>query len=364
MDTLASLSRYDLLAAALQAGLVSLALGTAVIYLVKRSGRWSANVFFAVLLVAFALSITTLVLEHLALTARYPRLRYVPIWLTWTIGPAWFYYVKFSVFPTYRWRWTDAKHFAFPLLQAGYYTVVFFGALHQRTPGEVFGVATTTLDEGIFLGSVLGYLFAAYRYLRYRAREIGAAPLRWDYWKVRLLRNAQRILILLLAFNFVFVAWNYTTERAYGIGLLHLRSFYASSSLSFGLILLYLLRGVAYRQHFYPQVPPAVALAASDDLAERFRAILVRHHGYRDPDLHRVRLARSIGAEPATLDELARAESRARGLPVATFDRLVTALRKADVLRYRRAGLALREAVLQAGFGSQRVAVELLGGRR
>jgi len=304
LEYFASLSRYDLVAAVLQSLLIVFALGTAFGYLTKRSGNRSSNVFFALLLLTFSLSIGSLVFEHLGLPAKHPSLRFVPLWFTWTIGPAWFYYVKFSVFPSYQWRWTDAKHFLLPAGQALYYTAVFFGGLGEVVPEVIFGVRATTLDEVIFLLSVFGYLFSAYRYLRYKAGEIGNQPLRWDFWKVKLLRRSQRVLVVLLTFNFVFVVFNFTTVQQSGVGLLHLRGFYASSSLSFGLILLYLLRGVAYRQHFYPQVPVAALALVGEAPSDRLEALTITHRGYCDPDLHEVRVARAVGVAPEKLNTL------------------------------------------------------------
>lgn len=352
MEHLASLSRYDLVAAILQAALIILALGTAFGYFTKRSGNRSSNVFFALLLLAFSLSIGALVFEHLGLPAKHPSLRFVPLWFTWTIGPAWFFYVKFSVFPSYQWRWTDAKHFLLPAGQAMYYTAVFYGGLGEIVPETIFGIRATTLDEVIFLMSVVGYIFSAYRYLRYKANEIGSQPLRWDYWKVKLLRRSQRIIIALLAFNFVFVVFNFTTVQQSGVGLLHLRGFYASSSLSFGLILLYLLRGVAYRQHFYPQVPVAELERVGKTPSERLEALTITHRGFCDPDLHEVRVARAVGIAPEKLNELAK-ERGYRGWWPWT-----EALRLKEIARLRKSKkVSLRKAALDVGFASQRAAL-------
>lgn len=357
MDHLAELSRYDLLAAAVQGFIVAAALATAVLYATKRSGNRSSNVFFALLLASFGLSVTALVFEHLGLAARYPRLRYAPLWYTWTIGPAWFFYVKFSLFPAYRFRWSDLKHFVAPVVQFLTYAVVFSADLLDGAEGpvRVGGIRATTIEEVVFLASVGGYILAAYRYLRYRAREIGDARLRWDYWKVRLLRRSQRVLVILLAFNFVFVAYNFAAEQASGFGLQHLRGFYASSSLSFGLILLYLLRGVAYRQHFYPQVPRAAFAATVAEPATRLRSLIVGHGGFRDPDLHRVRVARAIGVLPGQLDELARTIGGGSG-----WWAWILGLRAEEVARLRRSGKSLRAACLEAGFASRRAALRAL----
>ena len=123
----AHLSRYDLLAAALQIGLLGITLATALVYLVKRSGNRTGNRFFALLLAAFGGCIAALILEHLGLPARFPRLRYLPIWLSLSIGPAWFYYVKLSLFPAYLPRWSDLKHAVFPISQLLYTTVTASG---------------------------------------------------------------------------------------------------------------------------------------------------------------------------------------------------------------------------------------------
>lgn len=336
----------------MQSILVVFALGTAFGYFTKRSGNRSSNVFFALLLLTFSLSIGALVFEHLGLPAKHPSLRFVPLWFTWTIGPAWFFYVKFSVFPSYRWRWTDTKHFVLAAGQALYYTAVYFGGLGEIVPETILGIRATTLDEVIFLLSVFGYLFSAYRYLRYKAKEIGDKPLRWDYWKVKLLRRSQRILVVLLVFNFIFVAFNFTTVQQSGVGLLHLRGFYASSSLSFGLILLYLLRGVAYRQHFYPQVPVEELALVGSSPFERLEALTISHRGFCDPDLHEVRVARAVGIAPEKLNEMAKERGHRGWWP------WIQSLRLKEISRLRKSKpISLRKAALDVGFASRRAAL-------
>ena len=356
MPDLSHLSRYDIVAAALQAGLLLVTLATVGVYLVKRSGNRTANLFFASLLLAFGGCIGALVLEHLALTTRFPRLRYLPVWLTLAIGPSWFYYVKLSLFPAYKVRWSDAKHAVFPLAQWLSYVYCFVAGRDGLRQEFLFGFAASTFEQALFLGSVFGYLFGAYRYLRFRAREIGEHRERWDYWRVRQLRHVQRVLVVLLVFNFFFVAYNFAVEQSSGAGLLHLRGFYASSSLSFGLILLYLLRGVAHRQHFSAMVPQE-ALAAFAKThgrdagpAGRLRILMEDGRGFRDPNAHEVRVARSVGVEPGALDVLAQA------LGATSIVAYVRRLRLAEVSRQRAAGRSLRVAILEAGYGSRRAA--------
>ncbi len=350
------LSRYDLLAAGLQAGLLCVTAATAVLYLTKRSGNRTANLFFALLLTAFGLCVADLILEHLAVTDRHPRLHYLPIWLTWTIGPSWFYYVKLSLFPAYRLRRTDLKHAVFPVSQVLYYAYCFVsGADGLRRP-FLFGFAASTFEEFIFMASILGYLFGAYRYLRFRAREIGPREERWDYWWVRQLRHIQRVLVVLLVFNFGFVVYNFVVAQSSGVGVLHLRGFYASSSLSFGLILLYLLRGVAHRQHFSAMVPRRVLTQVSPEPVGRLKDLMQHGRGFRDPNAHAVRAARSIGVDPQELGALV------AKLGAPSWAAYLKRLRLAEVARLRERGVALGSAMLEAGFSSRAEGVRALRG--
>ena len=173
----------------------------------------------------------------------------------------------------------------------------------------------------------------------------------------------QRVLVVLLVFNFGFVAYNFAVEQVSGAGLLHLRGFYASSSLSFGLILVYLLRGVAHRQHFSAMVP-AEALGAFAKThgrdagpANLLRILMEDGAGSRDPNAHEVRVARSVGVEPLALDRLARVLG-AEGIVA-----YVRGLRVAEVVKLRAEGVSLRAAILEAGFSSRRAALGALRGR-
>ena len=363
MPALGTLSRFDLLAAALQSLLFVGTVITVGVYVTKRSGNRKSNLFFAGLLTAFGLAIAALILEHLGVPARYPRLRYLPIWLTWSIGPTWFYYVKLTLFPAYSPRASDLKHALMPASQLAYYVYCFASGADGLRGDFLFGLAASTYEEFVFFGSVLGYLLASYRYLRYRARAIGARPVRWDYWRVKQLRHTQRVLVVLLVFNFGFVVYNFVVTQTSGTGLLHLRGFYASSSLTFGLILLYLLRGVAHRQHFSALVPPA-ALARElhrregpdgDGPVPRLRLLMGEGEGYRDPNAHEVRVARSLGVSPAALDSLTQSLA---GTDWATYLRR---LRLTEVARLRARGLPLGKAALEAGFASRRAALRAFG---
>ena len=339
-----SLSGFDLLAAALQSLLLILTLGGVVVYLSKRTGNRNANRFFAILLLAFAACIGMLILEHLGLLARYPRLRYLPLWLTWSIGPAWFFFVKLSLFPAYRPRSSDLKHMVLPVSQALYYIICFVENTDGLREDFLFGLAASTFEEGIFLLSTLGYLFGAWRYLRFRSSELGRAPLRWDYWSVRLLRHTQRVLMFLLALNFLFVALNFFVYQTSGHGLLHIRSFYASSSLSFGLILAYMLRGVAYRRHFLPVVPAATLEQLAHQPGQRLQLLLDQGQLLRDPDLHKVRVARAIGIAPEMLDELSRQTFN------QDWETLVIQGRLTSLWQMRARGRSMRQAALESGF--------------
>ena len=358
MIDVSQLSRYDLVAAALQTLLIVASLATAGVYLIKHSGNRSANFFFALLLLVFSASIGTLVLEHLGIPSRMPRWRSVPLWLTWSIGPAWFYYVKFSLFPGYAFRWTDLKHFVFPVLQLLIYVISFVRGDVGFAERRILFVPYRTLEELIFLLSVGGYLFGGYRYLRYRARALAGRVLRWEYWRVKLLRRAQRVIFVLLTFNFAFVAYNFAQTQISGTGLLHVRSFYASSSLSFGLILLYLLRGVAYRQHFFPTVPAEVLDQIGSTPTERLQSLIEREESFRDPDLHRVRTARAVGVDPSRLDQLV------SQLGHRSWSSYITQLRLGEISRLRKTGLSLRKAALRAGFASRQHALRAFKKRR
>ena len=351
---LAELSRYDIVAAALQTGLLCVTLATIVVYLSKRSGNRTANYFFVLLLLAFGACIGDLILDHLGLQVRYPRLRYLPVWLTFAIGPCWFYYVKLSLFPAYKLRLTDSKHAVLPVSQVLYYVYCFWSRSDGLSQEFMFGFPASTFEEALFMASVLGYLLGAYRYLRFRARDIGEATVRWDYWWVRQLRHIQRVLVVLLVFNFSFVVYNFVVEQTVGTSLLHLRSFYASSSLSFGLILLYLLRGVAHRQHFSAMVPPDVLAKAATAPGERLRILMETGRGSRDPNAHEVRAARAIDVGPEALSEIV------RDAGATTWTSYLRGLRLRDLAGLRDQGIPMREATLMAGFASRAAALRAL----
>lgn len=325
------------------------AFSTALVYLFKSSGNIQSNRFFAMFLLALWSCMLWLITVHLGLSDYILALKVPPIWPTWLIGPAWFYYVKYAVFPSYTLRKTDLKHFILPVVQIVFHAQKFLMSLGGKSSGftSIFEVSTHTIEEFVFVLSMFGYLFASYRYLRFKAKAIGNRKLNWNYWKIRQLRNVQRILIVLFTFNFLFVAYRYFVYQFSGNNLLEIKSYQATLSLSFALFLLYVLVRVAHRQHFWPIVPTD-QMTQIQSVKEKFDVLMRKELCFLDPDLHEVRFARTLGVSPNEIAALISQTS------LENWDHYIMTKRLQYMKSLIDKGMPIRKAILNVGFSDLR----------
>ena len=83
------------------------------IFILKRAGDKRANLFFGLLLLVFSMALGNNLLTLLGIYHYYPKYQFAPLWLTLSLGTLLFYFVKFTLFPHYQFRKSDAKHFIY-----------------------------------------------------------------------------------------------------------------------------------------------------------------------------------------------------------------------------------------------------------
>jgi hypothetical protein len=244
------LSLSDGIIASLIALLILVAWAVAILFAVRNKGLRKANWQYSVLLLIFAFALLN---NLLAFTGAYPTYRFkffVPLWYTLTIGPCLFFFVKFSVYPSYRLRWTDAKHFVLPLLQALFYlSLTFSGPGFQQWMWDHFLEPFYKTFEGVlFVISFFTYLAISYRYVKYKKATLRRKKsFAWEHAKATWMQWTVKFLFYLAALNTFFVVSDFLSFQLMGINLNNVKSFAYLNELSFAAMLFWLLRrGIQY----------------------------------------------------------------------------------------------------------------------
>ncbi|MFK7934248.1 MAG: helix-turn-helix domain-containing protein [Saprospiraceae bacterium] len=286
------------------------------IFLVKRTGNQKANTFLGLLLIAFSLALLDNLFFHTRIYERYPQWWLQPIRFTLAFGPLLFYYVKFTLFPTYKLRATDSKHFVLPVWQASFYT--FTGLQSVAGKQQIWENFITpyygVIEGGLFLASFFGYLLLAYRYVRYKQKIVEKRGYQWEFKKINWIRRVLKMLFILSCINAVYVVVNFIAYQVFDINLYSNPLFTWSINLTFA-AMLYWLGFMAYnhqflllsdnleyqkairgRQEDYRTSPEVLALLQQQVLNK-----LKKEKLYRDPDLKLARLAQHTAIDVTAL---------------------------------------------------------------
>ncbi len=218
---------YYLLLLALGAGVLgSVPIGG--LYFFKRSGDWRANYFYGTLLICIGLTLLHNILYITSFYDHYPQHKFFPIYFTLAFPSLLFYYVKLNLYPTYRFRLSDIKHFLLPLAQWGFFWMVFFQPVDEKVNvGRYFySPFYGGLEQAIYLTSFFAYLYFAYRYVLQRRREKLSGRQRKQVWYLSkllkglfILFGAHAVFVLADFFFYEFLAINLRSVKIYaGLG--------------------------------------------------------------------------------------------------------------------------------------------------
>lgn len=219
----------------------------------KKTGTSKANKSLGFLILTFALSLFNILLLRTSFFGAYEHLYQVPLWFTLSFGPLLFYYVKFTLFPTYIFRGSDLKHLILPVIQLVFVFVVSFQPKEEQHQiwenfiRPIYG----PLEYSLFLIFFFVYASLSYRYIRYRLAKLRKAGFDWEREKAWSLRKlVKRLSILAAIYSFFavtdFVAFNFLNRDLYKVdGYIYL------GDLSFMLMLLWLILSTYWKELTY-----------------------------------------------------------------------------------------------------------------
>lgn len=330
---MAALTTTDLIVRSALALSLLLGLTSAVGYAFLQPGNIKGRICFAALLFLFSLAIFSNLLAGLGVFGHYWEKYFYPLWFTLSFGPLLFYFIKYTLYPTYSWRGSDTKHLILPAFQAGLYIYWFFCSDRQGVWDAFIGPYYKTVEGGLFVGSFFTYLALGYRYIKFKqatARKNGFA---WELEKTIWLQFALKVLLLLGALNTFYIVADFTAYLVFGVNLGYEAGFSQLAEISFACLLLWLcfeawhkIRGEAY---LHPRTP------SEGPLFERLDRAVHAEKLYLDPDLGARQLARYLGTSRREMLEALREQGFASLAAYLAPLRLQTARDRLGDPKYR-----------------------------
>lgn len=195
-------------------GLTSLAaFGVGVLFFFKQSGLRAANQIYGTLLLScggmqlhFLFAFAGLLTDVSSLDP--PRslgafgseLKFLPIYFSLSIPVLFFYYVKMTLYPSYRPKRTDIKHFILPLGQILYMFGIWL-VPDLRTPGgrHFYNPFYGGLEQALFISLFPVYIVFAYQYFRQRRKQLKKSSLPRLLWYIHKLIKGTMMFILAYA---------------------------------------------------------------------------------------------------------------------------------------------------------------------
>ena len=229
---------YYLLLIALTGGVLS-SVGIGGLFYFKRTGVKRANLFFGTLLICIGFTLLHNILYITGFYDNYPRFKFFPIYFTLAFPSLLFYYVKLTVYPAYRIKLSDCKHFLLPLAQWLFFWMTLFQPLADKiNAGRYFyNPFYGGLEQAIYLSSFFAYLYFSYRYIRYkRSKSLSIKEGRKVWYLNKLIKG----LFVLFGVHAAFVLTDFFCYEFLNINLRTVKIYAGLGALSFAALVYFL----------------------------------------------------------------------------------------------------------------------------
>ena len=188
------------------------AIGIGTLFFLKRSGDRRANGLYGGLLVAGGLTQLHFLLLFSGVFDRHPALEFLPIYFTLWLPVLLFLHVKISLYPSYRMRIGDLKHFIFPVAQLLFFVSIWLVPSFRRPEGRYFySPFYGGLEQALYLIVWPAYIIFSYQYLRRKRAQLRRRTLPRLLWYIRKLLKGSMLFVIAYAILAVsdFVSYNY-----------------------------------------------------------------------------------------------------------------------------------------------------------
>ena len=208
------------------------------LFFFKSSGIKRSNYFFALLLICFGFTLFHNILFLIDFYDFYPRLKFLPIYFTLSFPVLLFYYVKLDLYPTYRLKPSDAKHFVLPVGQFIYLLINCLLPLDQKfqTDRCFYSPFYGAIEQLLYLSLFFAYLYFARRYIIHRRKK------NRDPSQVRrlfYLRKLVKVLFILFLVHAIMVVTDYAAYEFLQVNMRAFKPYAAFGILSFTALVLW-----------------------------------------------------------------------------------------------------------------------------
>lgn len=178
------------------------ALSLSVVLFIKREGRKTAHILLALLLLVASLALINNLIYLIGLPAQFNELYFLPLDFTLSLGPLLYFYFKFKLNPSSRFRASDGFHFIIPSVQALVYLWVGFSSLSFKYHVWQSGfMEKIFMIDNILFPLLLGcYIFLAFALLKGKKAKTHY----WDSQLFKWLNRFLTILVIIMVFRVFF----------------------------------------------------------------------------------------------------------------------------------------------------------------
>ncbi|MEZ5055558.1 MAG: hypothetical protein R2879_00830 [Saprospiraceae bacterium] len=217
-------------------------LGVGSFYLFRERADKRPDWFFSGLLFTFAFTLVHNLILHQRLISDHPRLWFLPVYFTLSLGPMFFFFVKLKLFPNYTLRWTDLKHAFLPVGQFLYFIYFFIQPVSDRIAvgRQFWSPFYGGMEMVLYIATFSSYLLFSYRYIKYKKVVIRNNESKKGHLEVFWLKRLVKVLFIIFLFNAAYIITDFFTYELFSINLHLLKGFDYIGSLSFSVMMLWL----------------------------------------------------------------------------------------------------------------------------
>ena len=200
------------LPAALMAVSLLAALAIGALFFLKRSGERRANRLYGALLLAGGFTQLHFLILFTGLDELRPSLEFLPIYFTLWLPVLLFFHVKISLYPRYRLRVGDLKHFILPVAQLLFFLGIWLVPGTRQPEGRYFySPFYGGLEQALYLIVWPAYIVFSYQYLRRKRARLARRTLPRLLWYIRKLLKGSMLFVIAYAILAVsdFLSYNY-----------------------------------------------------------------------------------------------------------------------------------------------------------
>lgn len=205
------------------------------LFFLKKSGERRANRCYAFLLITLGLTLIHNIFILIDLFDTRPYLKGLPLYYTLSFPALLFFYVKLDLFPAYRIKWSDSKHFVMPLSQFIFFILMGLNTIFMGIPLDryFFNPFYGALEQLLYLTFFFSYIYFAYRYVKQKQKRVRN---RHEAKKINYHRVLLKTLFMLFSIHTFFVLSDYIFYNYFLINLQTSKPYAAMGMLSFAAI--------------------------------------------------------------------------------------------------------------------------------